>query len=47
MKLLNVTWRLNDLLVVTKLLTVFDCFDQESEALASFEQRPVASRGAS
>ena len=37
MKLLNVTKRLNDLLVVSKLLTVFECFDQESAALASFE----------
>jgi len=37
MKLLNVGKRLNDLLVVTRLLTVFDCFDQESEAVASFE----------
>jgi anti-sigma B factor antagonist len=42
MKLLNVSRRLNDLLVVTKLLTVFDCFDQESEALASFEPQPVS-----
>jgi len=42
MKLLNVTKRLNDLLVVTKLLTVFDCFDQESEALASFEPQGVS-----
>jgi anti-sigma B factor antagonist len=37
LKLLNVTNRLNDLFVVTRLLTVFDCFDQESEALASFK----------
>ena len=36
LKLLNVTNRLNDLLVVTRLLTVFDCFDRESEAIASF-----------
>ena len=36
MKLLNVGKRLNDLLMVTRLLTVFDCFDQESEAVASF-----------
>jgi anti-sigma B factor antagonist len=42
MKLLNVTRRLNDLLVVTKLLTVFDCFDQESEALASFEPQGLS-----
>ena len=44
MKLLNVTKRLNDLLVVTKLLTVFDCFDQESEALTSFEPRLARAR---
>jgi anti-sigma B factor antagonist len=37
LKLLNVTKRLNDLLVVTRLLIVFDCFDNEAEALASFE----------
>jgi anti-sigma B factor antagonist len=42
MKLLNVTKRLNDLLVVTRLLTVFDCFDDEAEAVASFDAQPVA-----
>ncbi len=36
LKLLSVTKRLKDLLVVTKLLTVFDPFDTEAEALASF-----------
>lgn len=36
LKLLNVTKRLRDLLVVTKLLTVFDTFDNEAGALASF-----------
>jgi anti-sigma B factor antagonist len=36
LKLLNVTKRLRDLLVVTKLLTVFDTFDTEVDALASF-----------
>jgi anti-sigma B factor antagonist len=36
LKLLNVTKRLRDLLVVTKLLVVFDAFDSESDALASF-----------
>jgi anti-sigma B factor antagonist len=36
LKLLNLTKRLKDLLVVTKLLTVFDSFDNEAEALASF-----------
>ena len=42
LKLLNVTKRLRDLLVVTKLLTVFDTFDNEAAALASFG---TASRG--
>jgi anti-sigma B factor antagonist len=36
LKLLNVTKRLRDLLVVTKLLTVFDTFENEAEALGSF-----------
>lgn len=36
LKLVNLTKRLQDLLVVTKLLTVFDTFDNESAALASF-----------
>ena len=36
LKLLHVTKRLRDLLVVTKLLVVFDAFDSEAEALASF-----------
>ncbi len=38
LKLLNVTKRLQDLLVVTKLLTVFEAFDNETAALASFTQ---------
>jgi len=42
LKLINVTTRLTDLLVVTGLLTVFDCFDEESAALASFDPQPVA-----
>ena len=37
LKLLNLTKRLKDLLVVTKLLTVFDAYDSEAEALASFK----------
>jgi anti-sigma B factor antagonist len=36
MKLLNVTKRVNELLVLTRLLTVFECFDDEASALASF-----------
>jgi len=35
-----VTKRLRDLLVVTKLLTVFDTFDTEAAALASFGSAP-------
>ncbi len=38
LKLLNVTKRLQDLLVVTKLLTVFETFDSEASALTSFTQ---------
>ena len=38
LKLMNVTKRLRDLLVVTKLLTVFEAFDDEASALASFTQ---------
>lgn len=41
-KLLNITRRLTDLLVVTRLLTVFDCFDGEAEALASFADQPAS-----
>ena len=36
LRLLNVTKRLQDLLVVTKLLTVFDNYDNEAAALSSF-----------
>jgi anti-sigma B factor antagonist len=36
MKLVNLTKRLQDLLSITKLLTVFDAYDSEQEALASF-----------
>jgi anti-sigma B factor antagonist len=36
LKLLNLTGRLRDLLVITKLATVFDCYDSEDAALASF-----------
>jgi anti-sigma B factor antagonist len=36
LKLLNLTDRINDLLVITKLLTVFDVFESESEGLNSF-----------
>jgi anti-sigma B factor antagonist len=35
-RLVRLTERMQDLLQVTKLLTVFDCFDGESEAVESF-----------
>ena len=36
LKLVNLTKRLKDLLVVSKLLTVFDSYESEPEAIASF-----------
>jgi len=36
LKLLHLTSRLRDLLVITKLATVFDCYEAEDVALASF-----------
>ena len=36
MKLVNLTKRLTDLLTITKLLTVFDTFDSEQDALKAF-----------
>ena len=37
MKLVNLTKRLTDLLAITKLLTVFDTFDSEAEAIKSYK----------
>jgi anti-sigma B factor antagonist len=37
LKLLNLTDKIQNLLVITKLLTVFDSFEDEGEALKSFE----------
>ena len=37
LKLLNLTDRIQNLLVITKLLTVFDSFEDEGEALKSFQ----------
>ena len=36
MKLVNLTKRITDLLAITKLLTVFETYDTESEALKSY-----------
>ena len=37
LKLLNLTKRIEDLLSITKLLTVFDTFDSEAEAIKSYK----------
>jgi anti-sigma B factor antagonist len=36
LKLLNLTKRITDLLAITKLLTVFETFDAENDAIRSF-----------
>jgi anti-sigma B factor antagonist len=41
LKLVNVTKRLQDLLVVTRLVTVFESFDSEAEGIASFHGEAV------
>jgi anti-sigma B factor antagonist len=41
-KLLGLTKRLQDLLSITKLLTVFDCYDTEADALGSFPAQAKA-----
>ena len=37
LKLLNLTKRIEDLLSITKLLTVFDTYDNEAEAIKSYK----------
>ena len=37
LKLVNLTKRIQDLLAITKLITVFEAFDSEEDALASFK----------
>ena len=39
LKLLNLTQKLNQLLAITKLLTVFECFQNEDQALKSFSKQ--------
>jgi len=41
LKLVNLTKRITDLLSITKLLTVFETFDTESEAVRSFSAASV------
>ena len=36
LKLLNLTLKIRELLAITKLLTVFECFDDEAEAVNSY-----------
>ncbi|HEY8548353.1 MAG TPA: STAS domain-containing protein [Vicinamibacterales bacterium] len=36
LKLLNVSKRIQDLLVITKLITIFDSYDNEADAVRSF-----------
>jgi len=37
LKLVNLTNRVRDVLAITKLITVFDTYDSEADALASFK----------
>ena len=41
LKLVHVGRRLRDLLVVSRMLTVFDAYDSEDDALASFTRHPL------
>ena len=41
LKLVNLTKRITDLLSITKLLTVFETFDSEKDAVASFQSANV------
>ena len=41
MKLLNLTKRITDLLSITKLLTVFETYDNEADAVRSFSSAKV------
>lgn len=39
MKILNATKKIHELFIITKLITVFDTFHSEAEALASFQDK--------
>ena len=41
-KLVHLTERLQDIMAITKLLTVFDVYDNELDALASFKGHPLS-----
>jgi anti-sigma B factor antagonist len=42
LKLLHITKSVTDLLSISKLLTVFKTFDNETDALASFNKQPAS-----
>lgn len=44
MKLLNLTERVSELMMITKLLTVFEVFEDEAEAVASFDKTADTAR---
>ena len=44
LKLLNLTSRVKDLLLITKLYTVFDVFEDEAAAIASFAPQAAGAR---
>ena len=46
LKLLHVNKRNHDLLSITRLVTIFDTFESEDEAVKSFAQRPAGSPAA-
>jgi anti-sigma B factor antagonist len=46
LKIINLTQRMKELLVITKLLTVFDVYESEAKALGSFQVSAAAAVGA-
>lgn len=42
LKLMNLTKRVHDVMQITKLYTVFEVYDDEKQAIASFAQVPAA-----
>lgn len=46
LKLLNLTKRVSELMMITKLLTVFDAFEDEDEAVKSFQSAVAIKKSA-
>ncbi len=44
LKLVNLTKRIQDLLTITKLITVFDTYENEKEAIASYKETGQSER---